>query len=72
MKDDFAGIRAEPDDFPDFVPARHHAAPVRRGGASLWLQIALGLWLGGMALGITWLVVRLLLVKTGLLLLIGG
>lgn len=71
MKDDFAGIRAERDDSPDYVPPRHHVAPVK-GAASLWPQIALGLWVGGMALGITWLVARLLLVKTGLLLLIGG
>lgn len=70
MRDDFAGIRAERDDLPEYVPTRH-AVPTARG-TSLTLQIALGLWLGGVALGITWLVARLVLVKTGLLLLIGG
>ncbi|WP_263145063.1 hypothetical protein [Pseudomonas sp. RIT-PI-AD] len=65
MRDDFAGIRAERDDSPEYGHARH-SAPARRNG-SLSLQVALGVWLGGVALGLTWFAVHLLALKTGLL-----
>lgn len=60
MRDDFSGIRADRDgEFADQRPAHH--APKARGEKNLALQIALGIWLGGVALGITGLAANLLL-----------
>jgi hypothetical protein len=61
MRDDFSGIRADRDGyFDDEAPARsHHGKPARE--KNLALQIALGIWLGGVALGITGLLANLLL-----------
>lgn len=60
MRDDFSGIRADRDGhFDDEAPARPHGKPARE--KNLALQIALGIWLGGVALGITGLLANLLL-----------
>lgn len=68
MKDDFASIRAERD---EPMPYRGgYTTPTKRSG-NLTLQIAMGIWLGGMALGLTGFAVNLLLVKFGLSLLVG-
>lgn len=68
MKDDFASIRAERD---EPAPYRGGYTPPPKRSGSLSLQIALGIWLGGMALGLTGFVLNLLLVKFGLTLLVG-
>ena len=68
MKDDFANLRAERD---EPTPYRGgYSTPAQRSG-SLTLQIALGIWLGGMALGLTGFVLNLLLVRFGATLLLG-
>ena len=60
MRDDFSGIRADRDgEFDQDLPARHPGKP--RQEKNLALQIALGIWLGGVALGITGLLANLLL-----------
>ena len=62
MRDDFSGIRADRDGyFDDEPPARPHGKPAPAREKNLALQIALGIWLGGVALGITGLLANLLL-----------
>lgn len=63
MRDDFSNLRAERDE-----PSRYrddYSPPAKRQG-SLTLQIALGIWLGGVALGVTGFVANLLLAKFGM------
>ncbi len=59
MKDDFADLRAERDD-PFARPGSRIASPRK---PNYTLQIALGIWLGGMALGITGIIAGLLITK---------
>ncbi|MBD9485183.1 hypothetical protein IB229_19550 [Pseudomonas sp. PDM14] len=63
MRDDFSNLRAERDE-----PARYrdtYSPPPKRQG-NLTLQIALGIWLGGVALGITGFIASLLLATFGM------
>ena len=53
MKDNFSGLRADRDtpfDDDDFAPAQRS---LPRRERNLALQIALGIWLGGVALAVT-------------------
>ncbi|ACO80362.1 hypothetical protein AvCA_42380 [Azotobacter vinelandii CA] len=64
MRNRLEGFSAREDDQEDFdleiAPSRA-AAPARRRSGSLVLQIALGVWLGGLALMLTWYGLELLL-----------
>ena len=54
MKDNFGGLRADRDnsfDDDDFAPVQQRSLPRRE--KNLALQIALGIWLGGVALAVT-------------------
>jgi len=67
MRDDFSNLRAERDE-----PSRYrdeYRPPAKRQG-SLTLQIAMGIWLGGMALGITGFIASLLMAKFGMTILL--
>lgn len=63
MRDDFSNLRAERDE-----PVSYRAAsgPSTPRQSNLTLQIAMGIWLGGVALGITGWVVNVLLIKFGM------
>ncbi|WP_454254636.1 hypothetical protein [Pseudomonas sp. Marseille-Q8238] len=63
MRDDFSNLRAERD---EPVSYRATSAPSNPRQGNLTLQIAMGIWLGGVALGITGWVVNMLLVKFGM------
>ncbi|MFC0712212.1 hypothetical protein [Azorhizophilus paspali] len=64
MRNRLEGFSAREDDLEDFdletAPSRA-AAPARRRSGSLVLKIALGVWLGGLALMLTWYGLELLL-----------
>lgn len=67
MKDDFSNtrassLRAERDEPEYFRPEPGAAKPPR----GLTLQIAMGIWLGGVALGLTAFLLNVLLSKVGL------
>ncbi|MNN92670.1 hypothetical protein D3C81_2109850 [compost metagenome] len=60
MRDDFSGIRADRDTYfdEDTAPRRSSGKPPRE--KNLALQIALGIWMGGVALALTGLAANFL------------